>query len=379
MPSRPASGSVVPTLTDGDVTLRAHREDDLQGVFEQGVDPLTQRWTTVPSPYAPDDAKRFVRHLVPDGWASGQAWSFAVEVVDPASGRPRFGGTVSLVDQQGGRAEVAYGAHPWIRGTGQVERALRLLLAWGFAERDLHTVIWWAHVGNWASRKTAWRLGFSFEGTVRRWLTQRGELRDAWVGTLLRGDEMLPRHAWLEVPRITGDRVVLRVHRDDDVDRVLEACSDERTAYWLGGLPQPYTRATAEGFIRHRSDGMARGRALHWMIADPDSDRMLGTVSLMHISTDGDGGMAEVGYWTHPDARGRGVMSEAVRLACRHAFIEAADGGLGLHRLTAFAAVDNTASRHVLERNGFVQTGTEHRAIRVRDGMHDQAGYELLR
>jgi RimJ/RimL family protein N-acetyltransferase len=72
-------------------------------------------------------------------------------------------------------------------------------------------------------------------------------------------------------------------------------------------------------------------------------------------------------------------MTEAVRLAARHAFIEEADGGLGLHRLTAFAAVDNTASRHVLEVNGFVQTGLEHRAVVVRDGLHDSVGHELLR
>ena len=375
MPIGTSSASVVPTLSDGVVTLRAHREDDVAAVLEQCLDPASQRWTTVPVPYTLDHAKQFVRHAMPGGWATGEEWAFAIEAVDPATGEARFGGTVSLRDERDGRAEIAYGAHPWIRGRGHVERALRLLLDWGFAEQDLRTVVWWAHQGNWASRKVAWRLGFSYDGTVRRWLPQRGELLDGWVGTLLRDDERRPRHAWLDVPRVVGERVVLRRHRADDADRVLEACTDERTAFWLGQLPQPYTRATAEGFLRHRCEGMARGTDLHWMIADPTSDAMLGTVSLMHLGH----GMAEVGYWTHPDARGHGVMTEAVRLACRHAFIEEADGGLGLHRLTAFAAVDNTASRHVLEANGFVQTGLEHRAVVVRDGMHDCAAYELLR
>ena len=58
-----------------------------------------------------------------------------------------------------------------------MERALRLLLEWGFAEQGLQTVVWWANEGNWASRRLAWRLGFTFEGTLRRWLPQRGELR----------------------------------------------------------------------------------------------------------------------------------------------------------------------------------------------------------
>jgi len=379
MPSRPASGIVVPTLTDGVVTLRAHGEDDIPGVVEQCLDPLSQQWTTVPVPYTLDHAKQFVRHAMPGGWTTDVEWAFAIEAVDPASGEARFGGTVSLRNEGQGRAEVAYGSHPWIRGRGYVERALRLLLAWGFAERGLHTVIWWGNAGNWASRKVAWRLGFSYDGTVRRWLTQRGELLDGWVGTLLRDEEMAPRNPWLDVPRIVGERVVLRMHRPDDASRVLEACTDERTVHWLGQLPQPYTRETAEEFLRNRPEGMARGTDLHWAIADPGSDALLGVVSLMHIGNGRNDHMAEVGYWAHPDARGRGVMTEAVQLATRHAFVDTDDGGLGLHRLTGFSAVDNTASRHVLEAAGFTQFGTERQAILVRDGWHDCAGYDLLR
>ena len=377
MPDATASGIVVPTLTDGVVTLRAHRDEDIAGVWEQSVDPVSVRWTNVPDPCSPQDAAEFVHEIIPAGWAEGQ-WAFAVEA--PDRGTPRFAGTVWLKDAGQQRAEVAYGMHPWARGRGLTDRALRLLLEWGFAPsadggRDLRTVVWWAEVGNWASRKVAWRLGFSCDGTVRRWLVQRGRRVDAWVGALQHDEGRQPGHAWLDVPRIVGERVVLREHRAADVGRVLEACNDERTVHWLGQLPQPYTRATAEAFVLHRSEGMARGTDLHWMIADPASELMLGTVSLMHIAH----GMAEVGYWAHPDARGRGVMTEAVRLAARHAFIEEADGGLGLHRLTAFAAVDNTASRHVLEVNGFVQTGLEHRAVVVRDGLHDSVGHELLR
>ena len=57
-------------------------------------------------------------------------------------------------------------------------------------------MVWWANTGNWASRKVAWRLGFTMEGTVRQYLPHRGELRDAWVATLLAGDPREPRTAW---------------------------------------------------------------------------------------------------------------------------------------------------------------------------------------
>jgi RimJ/RimL family protein N-acetyltransferase len=362
----------VPTLTDGVVTLRAPREDDVLGSWEQCQDPLSQQWTTVPIPYSLADARDWITRVIPGFWASGTEWHFVIEHAG------QFAGTITLRPEvsvaAGGRAELAYGSHPRVRGTGAVERAARLLLDWGFAERSLTTVVWWANRGNWASRKLAWRLGFAIEGTARQYLPHRDELRDAWLGTLLRDDERLPRHPWYDVPRITGSGIVLRRHRDGDVPRVLEACTDERTAYWLGGLPSPYTLETARRFVRDRSEGMARGTDLHWMIADPETDAMLGTVSLMHL----DQGAAEVGYWAHPDARGRGVMTEAVRLAVRHAFIDTEDGGLGVERLTLYSAVDNAASVHVAEANGFRRTGLERQAISCRDGKHDMAGYDLL-
>ena len=362
----------VPTLTDGVVTLRAHREDDVERCWEQCQDPVSQAWTTVPVPYSRDDAKRFVREAMPGGWASDQEWAFAFEVAG------RYAGTVSLRNEGDGRAEIAFGSHPDVRGQGVVERALRLLLDWGFAPaphgRDLGSVVWWANDGNWPSRKLAWRLGFSFDGTVRGRLPQRGELLDGWVGSLLRDDPRKPRHRWLEVPRIEGALVRLRMHRADDLDRMHAGATDPRTAYWLARIPAPYTRAMAEDFLVHRSMGMAAGTDLHWMLADPETDLLMGTVSLMHIAE----GMAEVGYWAHPEARGRGVMTEAVRLACRHAVIDVEDGGLGLHRVHATVAVDNRASRHVLESAGFALTGTERRSVIVRDGMHDGAAYDLL-
>jgi RimJ/RimL family protein N-acetyltransferase len=194
------------------------------------------------------------------------------------------------------------------------------------------------------------------------------------VGSLERGEELAPRHPWLEVPRVEGERVRLRMHRPDDADRAYEGATDPRTVHWLGRLPQPYTRDMAADFILHRSAGMAAGTDLHWMLADPVTDLLMGTVSLMHIAE----GMAEVGYWAHPEARGRGLMTEAVRMASRHAFIDPEDGGLGLHRVHATAAVDNVASRHVLESAGFSLVGIQRRSVLVRDGMHDGAAYELL-
>ena len=364
----------VPTLTDGVVTLRAHGEDDVPGVLEQSTDPVSRAWTTVPVPYTRDDAKRFVREVMPGGWLTDQEWGFAV-VYDG-----RYAATVSLRNEGARRAEIAYGSHPRVRGTGGMERALRLLLDWGFGDDGpgLDTVVWWANRGNWPSRRLAWRLGFATDVTLRSWLPQRGALLDAWGGTLLRADERRPRHAWPDAPTIESPRLPLRLRRprDDDAARMTEACADALTAHWLGDIPQPYMRQHAEAFLVASAERRALGDALHLVVADTTDDRPLGLVGLTGI--DPVLRSAELGYWVHPDARGHGVASEATRLALRHALLPDDEGGLGLVRVTARAAVGNEASLAVLRRVGMRHVGTLRLASPTRAGLADGELHEMV-
>jgi RimJ/RimL family protein N-acetyltransferase len=365
----------VPTLRDGDVTIRAHRPEDAAGSLEQCLDPLSREWTTVPLEYTLDDARRFVTQAMPGGWHDDTEWGFAVEAVD-ATGTPRYAGTISLRNERERRAEVAYGSHPWVRGTGVMERALRLLLAWGFEERGLETVIWWANRGNWASRKVAWRLGFAFEGAPRRWLPQRGVLLDSWVGTLLAGDPMHPTTRWYDVPRLTGDGLVLRRHSGDDVPRIVEGCRDPLVSGWIGQIPAPFDDADAVSWMAGLAERQATGSAVTWAVADPTTDALVGTVELFGVRHGRD---AELGYWLHPDGRGRGLAVQACRLVLRHAFLPEEDGGLGLARVRAVAAEGNTASRRVLERSGLQQQGRERKLVLLRDGtLADGAVYDMI-
>ncbi len=358
----------IPTLSDGAVTLRAPCEDDVQGSVEQCQDPLSRQWTSVPDPYTRDDARTYLRHIIPGGWDTDQEWGFVVEARDPGD-VARFAGAVSLRNKGDGRAEIAYGAHPWARGRGVMEAALRLLLDWGFAERELGTVTWLARRGNWASRRLAWRLGFSYDGTVREWLPAGDRLVDAWVGTLLRGEKMTPRAPWFDEPTIVGERVVLRATTDADVPRLVEAANDPEITKYSRSMREnaPHDQAT----VRLRQLGLreetARGGAVLWTVADPRTDELLGWVSLYVVHHDQ---QAEIGYWTHPEARGRGVAGEACRLAVRHAFVDAEDGGLGLRRLRADVAVVNLASQRIVEGAGFRRIGIERSSSLLGDGSY---------
>jgi RimJ/RimL family protein N-acetyltransferase len=85
----------------------------------------------------------------------------------------------------------------------------------------------------------------------------------------------------------------------------------------------------------------------------------------------------EVGYWTHPEARGLGVMTEAVRAVVQHALDPA---GLDRSHLSLHAAAGNPASNAVAVAAGFRHFGTQTAAERLGDGtLDDLRGYELLR
>jgi RimJ/RimL family protein N-acetyltransferase len=356
--------TTAPTLTDGVVTLRAHRVEDLDRIVEQCLDPVSQAWTTVPVPYDRSMAEEFALEVLPGGWTDGSEWAFAVEV------EGRYAGTVSLRDEGPGRAEIAYGSHPDVRGTGAVLRALRVLVDWGFDQLGLQTIVWRAFTGNWSSRKVAWRLGFRVEGTLRSYLPQRGETRrDAWVGTLLRDDPREPATTWLEVPVLEGDGFRLRPVRDDDVARIQEGSSDPGTQRWLGHIPAPYTLDDARDYVEARRELAASGKCVTWAIADAVDDRLLGTVLWFNWTPEVE---CEVGYWVHPEARGRGLATEATRVVVGHVFET-----LGVRRVTAFAAAENLASRRVIEALGFRLYGIERYGAWVRDDHVDMALYDV--
>ncbi|MGH8825296.1 MAG: GNAT family N-acetyltransferase [Jiangellaceae bacterium] len=364
-------------LRDDRVLLSVPTRDDVDRLTDLCQDEQVQRWTTVPVPYRRRDADWFVRELVAPGWDNGQELTWAVR--DPADHRVL--GMIGLRLEGDGSAEVGFWLAAEARGRGLMSSAVRLVVAHGLEPGGLALarVLWYAHVGNWASRRVAWRAGFRFEGTVRSHLVQRGARRDAWVATLMRDDPREPSRTWFDVPVLRGDGLVLRRWRDSDADAIVEACTDPVTRHWLGGLPDPYTRETALGYIAGREEDHATGRGLHWAVALSDHGPAAGSFSLMGVDDAHGPGSAEVGYWVHQVARGKGVATEAVRLMIEHAFAPTEAGGLGLRRLVLAHAWGNDASAKVAFRNRFRHCGTERGAERLGDGSWaDLHWYDLL-
>lgn len=360
-----------PTLLGDGVTLRAHRPQDEDDVVAQCRDPQTQRWTLVPVPYQARDAKEWISSQK-EAWASRREFAFAVEHDG------RFAGSVRLRPRGRAGLDVGYGLAPWARGRGLAARALRVLLTWAFDALDAEIVLWQAIAGNWVSRRVAWSVGFRVEGTVRCLIEQRGLRLDGWVGSMRRGDPLSPAHPWFNPPEMAGRGMRLRAHRPDDVTAMTQACNDAQTQFWLAQLPRPYTRDDARAHLEEIAEEQAAGRALFWAMSDPATDRLFGEIGVWGLAR-GEARSAEVGYWTHPSARGRGLTIEAVRLTSRYAMLPRAQGGLGLSRLVIRAAEGNIASQRVAVRAGFSPAGRDRHAELLRDGsVQDLVRFDIL-
>lgn len=81
-----------------------------------------------------------------------------------------------------------------------------------------------------------------------------------------------------------------------------------------------------------------------------------------------------VGYWVDRRVAGRGVLPTALALVLDHCFAT-----VGLHRLQADVRPENTASRRVVEKLGFVQEGVHRRYLFIDDQWRDHVSYALLR
>lgn len=363
----------VPVLTDGAVTLRAHTADDVDPAYRMCQDPVMQEWTTIPVPYLHEHAVNFLTEVVPAGWRENTAWAWAIEYDG------NYVGTVDLRDGQGGVGEVGFAVSAEVRGHGVMTRALKLVVRYAFDDLDWTRVIWRAYVGNYASRRVAWKTGFHGLVTIPGGGLSRGVRKDEWVATIARDDELEPKGNWWTVPVLDGGAIRLRPLRASDAQRVMEACGDERTQQWLTGMPSPYGLDDAKGFIAGRSDQAASGDAVAWAIADAVTDELLGNVSIFGLNNRIDNTIGEIGYWMHPDARGRKVMSSAVELVIGHAFRPVEDGGLSRRRLVLRCADVNTASAHVAEANGFTRVADERLADPRRDGTYNNLRtYDLL-
>lgn len=142
-----------------------------------------------------------------------------------------------------------------------------------------------------------------------------------------------------------GPELVLRRPLPEDLDDIVAQCQDPEFQHWTT-IPVPYRETDAQEFLRRVADGWRANVAVFAIVCQ---GRYAGGVDLR---LDGVGG-AEVGFGLGPWARGKGVMSRALRLALAWGFELR-----GVEVVHWRAQVGNWPSRRVAERCGFRMDGT---------------------
>ena len=156
---------------------------------------------------------------------------------------------------------------------------------------------------------------------------------------------------------LRGGGVVLRPPRRSDADDVAAACADPLVQHFIPTMPAPYTHADAVAWIANADRFPDR---LAFVVAAPDTDRLIGGCALHHVSLSERTG--EIGYWVARWARARGVATAATIAVTAFGFRQ------GLDRIELLARPENAASQRVAVTAGYRREGTRRAAGLARDG-----------
>lgn len=344
------------------VLLRAPEERDADAITAACNDPAIVRFLPLlPVPYRREDALGWIASG-PEQRRQGGAIFMAVE-----PGTDRVLGSVGLhgVSGPSRSGEIGYWVAPWARRRGVAGDAARTLTAWAHAQ-GIERLALLTEAENWPSQRVALGSGYRREGVARgRGVNRDGSRHDLVVWARLAADPAPASRLLPDLPGppgpdgrptrpgphgiLTDGVVLLRPLWEPDGPAM----------HQLNSLPEviatsvpPRAPTLADEITRcARSYGRwLAGERCELAIVDAASGAFAGEIGLFYQEPVTQ--QAMIGYGLLPPFRGRGFASRAVRLLTGWAF-----ENIGLARIIAGTAPDNTASQAVLQRAGFFREG----------------------
>jgi ribosomal-protein-alanine N-acetyltransferase len=152
----------------------------------------------------------------------------------------------------------------------------------------------------------------------------------------------------LDLPRLTGRRLVLREWRESDLGTVQDASRDPLIPT-LTTVPSTAGAPEALAFIARQHDRMRTGAGYVFAIALP-GERAVGHIGLFFVP--GAAERASIGYWITPAHRRRGYAAEALGILTVWALQIAR-----LDRLELYVEPWNTGSWRAAEHAGYRREG----------------------
>ncbi|MGB0383806.1 MAG: GNAT family N-acetyltransferase [Ardenticatenaceae bacterium] len=177
--------------------------------------------------------------------------------------------------------------------------------------------------------------------------------------------------AFATFPILETERVVLRAIRDEDAADIFRIMSDPRVMRYFGRLPMTSLDEARE-VVQTRRTAFEEQEGIRWAISNREDGKLIGTCGFWRVIKPHF--RAEIGYELAPEWWGQGVMVEALTAALSFGFIS-----MGLHSVEAQIHPENSGSRRVLEKLGFVQEGyfKENYYDVVEEGFTDTAVFSL--
>lgn len=154
---------------------------------------------------------------------------------------------------------------------------------------------------------------------------------------------------FLPFPNLETDRLLLRQIIIDDDKEILSLRSDDRVMQFIG-RPKMSTIEEARAWIEKFDTALAEREGITWAITLKPENKLVGTIGFWRLEKEHYRG--EIGYLLNPDLQGKGFMHEAFGPVLNYGFEK-----MKLHSIEANVYPENTSSRKILEKNGFVQEG----------------------
>jgi RimJ/RimL family protein N-acetyltransferase len=148
-------------------------------------------------------------------------------------------------------------------------------------------------------------------------------------------------------PTLETKRFILRAITPEDALEIFRLYTTPEVTRYLPHLRMTSLDEAVEKVQRYQS-AFEKQESFAWAVIQRGQSQLMGTCVLHHLNLAHH--RAEVGYSLSPEWWGKGVMSEVVAVELAFAFET-----MGFHSLEAIIDPDNTASRRLLEKLGFVQ------------------------
>jgi RimJ/RimL family protein N-acetyltransferase len=171
-------------------------------------------------------------------------------------------------------------------------------------------------------------------------------------------------------PALTDGVVRVRRIDDGDVDALVTACRDPLIKRFTSAIPDPYREADARHWIAVHERNLEAEVPLG--VEEVATGAFAGTTGLH--SAVWHHRRADVGYWTAPEARGRGLTARALTLVVEWAFAE-----FDLVRIGLYCDVENVASQRVAEAAGFAREGVHRKFLVLAGEPRDCVAYGNVR